>query len=593
MNLYILLGLASAIFYLLRRYFLWYIPDCGASLSDVNFDGISHSQKYGKVYRMSGVTTKFPEPVVVIADLEIAKLFYRDHLQHRRDRDFSLNPTIECMLGDAIGTKSGKDWTKHHRAMKFMLTPSFLEYWRPSIQEIIHDHLTNLFLEDLTKPLNTNSYDLVLRIMTRVLYGNLTLIQQIELDTIASYHLNLLSKKWNSKQTLKAFQVRWNTFNTDVMANTQDPNTGLYYLQKSECTHQEILSNLDELLLFNIDVMYTAMSALAVNYGRYGHLLKPELLNKFVNESARCDPSLYLSFPERTATASMIGDYFVPENTLVVIDACSINSASFTLTHNTEFHRFGLGPRKCLGRKFADAILEEYLRQLSSRATLTVAPCYKKEKTEGLCFFTPYTEYPPIYVKEYSAAVLIGLSLGNSFYNSENIPRLLQQWQYKTHRIITFVPAEPSIHTYMAKNPNGNRVAVAKKCRQYATHIHKIVEKCNQKNVENCKWLDLIALNPTVYDTSMTKIFALYQQHTEFRRRIDELTLGVIGMTGDLAEGVKFILKELAFIVVAPEILGEESVIYSYHRDFPIVADLVEGRLGYPRVWNVYSQIVD
>jgi tRNA-dependent cyclodipeptide synthase len=91
----------------------------------------------------------------------------------------------------------------------------------------------------------------------------------------------------------------------------------------------------------------------------------------------------------------------------------------------------------------------------------------------------------------------------------------------------------------------------------------------------------------------MTKIFALYQQHTEFRRRIDELTLGVIGMTGDLAEGVKFILKELAFIVVAPEILGEESVIYSYHRDFPIVADLVEGRLGYPRVWNVYSQIVD
>ena len=62
-----------------------------------------------------------------------------------------------------------------------------------------------------------------------------------------------------------------------------------------------------------------------------------------------------------------------------------------------------------------------------------------------------------------------------------------------------------------------------------------------------------------------------------FRDEVRRATRAVIGEEGDLEEGVKYLLAELAFLDQTPAILGVPSLAYVYHRDWPVFRKFAQG----------------
>src|SRR5437868_7066501 len=210
-----------------------------------------------------------------------------------------------------------------------------------------------------------------------------------------------------------------------------------------------------------------------------------------------------------------------------------------------------------------------------------------------MCFFTPYLEFPTISVT-YRSTVLCGISLGNSFYNAVNIGRIFSYWDERTHHLVTFIPDGPSFHTYKAKNKTSLDIHIIKKCKRDSTVLHRIArdQAVNKKfQFENAMWEDLINKNPELYAGSLELIVNEYNKGGVLTEEVNNVTIKVV-KDGDVHEGAKFLLKELAMIRIAPELLQVESVIYSYHLDFPIVEKMLLGQLEIPPIYNVFVQTV-
>ncbi len=341
-------------------------------------------------------------------------------------------------------------------------------------------------------------------------------------------------------------------------------------------------------------------------------LSKCDAVTFLIQESARSHPSLHLTFPEKTPQDSYIGSYLIPSGTIVLIDADTINNRfdnadylspeRFNSITKKMIHRFGLGQRACLGQKFADLILQQCLFNIVRRVILVNPHEMIGMKTSGSCFFTPYLKFPTVSVT-YRSVVLCGLSLGNSYYNEKNINNIFTKWSGNTPKLVTFIPDDPSFHTYMAKL--GNNLSetersskannINKKCRNDSAVLMKRAEGCSKgKDFKfiNARWNDIVNMNKVIYDASLTDILSLYKTSSKFKQAVGDVTLEVISISGNLSEGVMFLLKELAFIVKAPEILDCHSVIYSYHKSFSVVDNVLSGELDYPRVNNVFTRTV-
>ncbi|EKG19768.1 Cytochrome P450 [Macrophomina phaseolina MS6] len=157
---------------------------------------------------------------------------------------------------------------------------------------------------------------------------------------------------------------------------------------------------MDELLFTNIDVTSAVIAFLLLNTAknpsfqsalraeialqkaqnpgnRKDYLLKQDTLLHFAAmESVRMSPALWFSLPERTAQDKLIGGFFVPARTAVVIDWRRLNtSAAIWGADGEEFRperfanlsasqyrygllRFGMGRGRCLGKNIADMMLK-------------------------------------------------------------------------------------------------------------------------------------------------------------------------------------------------------------------------------------------
>ncbi len=60
------------------------------------------------------------------------------------------------------------------------------------------------------------------------------------------------------------------------------------------------------------------------------------------------------------------------------------------------FHQFGLGPRRCLGYRFAESFIKTLLVQVVQRCSLHVPPGQEKPvvQEEGIPFFAPFIKFP-------------------------------------------------------------------------------------------------------------------------------------------------------------------------------------------------------
>lgn len=190
---------------------------------------------------------------------------------------------------------------------------------------------------------------------------------------------------------------------------------------------------MDEILLLNIDVSYAATSFALSDIARYPAVhdkLKKEIddvlqgqdpatfndldkrlpyMETVLKESSRMHPALALSLPERTVKpVTNIAGYHIPKGTPVCVDTHSLNfnenywdspDEFIPERFNTEnrqvlcsFFRFGMGPRKCLGFRYALAITRVLVVSVLQSYTVRLAHPNDaiKVKSKGMPFFTPY-----------------------------------------------------------------------------------------------------------------------------------------------------------------------------------------------------------
>lgn len=249
-----------------------------------------------------------------------------------------------------------------------------------------------------------------------------------------------------TKANLKArrFNQAWEGFNRFLFKEYEEgrlnSGDGLFFdMMEQLKTHvleideKELFHSVDEILLLNVDVSFAATSFALADLARYADIQDkirqeidkalqgsdpsshPDLEKKLpymeivLKESARMHPALALSLPERTVKeVTDLGGFRIPKGTPVCVDTYSLNfSEQFWKNPETfdperfangtkhvpgSFFRFGMGPRKCLGYRYALAInrvvvasvLQKYKLELAQVGDTTTV------KTSGMTFFTPY-----------------------------------------------------------------------------------------------------------------------------------------------------------------------------------------------------------
>jgi cytochrome P450 len=80
-------------------------------------------------------------------------------------------------------------------------------------------------------------------------------------------------------------------------------------------------------------------------------------------------------------------------------DPYSFNPDRFDSPYDTyAFHQFGLGPRRCLGYRFAESLIKTLVVQVLQHNSLSVAPGQPQPVAQetGLPFFSAFASFPKI-----------------------------------------------------------------------------------------------------------------------------------------------------------------------------------------------------
>lgn len=183
-------------------------------------------------------------------------------------------------------------------------------------------------------------------------------------------------------------------------------------------------------------------------------------------------------------------------------------------------------------------------------------------------------------------AALIWMSAGNSHFKEKVIEELLSFCSEQFSTIFVMAPENPAEHTYKGQ---GYSEAKARRKAQLNANLlmnraKRVQKKLRKHNIILKDWSDHIEKNET-YKVALTALQALYKKSTSFRDDVRSTTKPVIehnlkpNMSLELGvtEAKNYLLKELAFVLVANQIFKVPQLAYVYHRDWPIYRKFIAG----------------
>ncbi|XP_031571880.1 uncharacterized protein LOC116305998 [Actinia tenebrosa] len=190
---------------------------------------------------------------------------------------------------------------------------------------------------------------------------------------------------------------------------------------------------------------------------------------------------------------------------------------------------------------------------------------------------------------ENRSTIVLGISPGNPhYYKTETLERLFSLAESNSDKVLLFMPDKISEHNYKAvgsKNPEKSARVKANRLRNKCKEVMKQMG-CEERKYSYVKWVEEVESCPA-YTKAFQNIKDLCQRNDEFRCDIQESTeAALISMKNgrenasgptdtpaiDLEEGVKYLLKELAFFDVLPKIHRNcEEFVFVYHRPWPVL----------------------
>ncbi len=378
-----------------------------------NFPNISSrikydTEKYGRIY----YAYDGQQQIMLIGSYDAAKQYY-NLTCHDNIRQFDyLGYVFDKLFKKCIGANYGSKWLEMKKPLAAFFTTKSFESQFDVIYGQVVNWMTDTLHNNKQIELNKLNFDkLTIGIISHIVYGKLTEAQLMELYELSKMHekiMQMMSKdlimrtpivyKFLSTPNSKYVDLFWNKwmrFNSWFYGMTNS-NSLFEHMLKYDVYADNILflQTLYEIVLFNADIMTDAFSNLVKNLalnddvrkklylecseikiGGAESLSKCQYLTAVINESARLDPGVTITFPETTTTDIVVDGYTIPASTLVSLDTQMINRdptlwdlpnkfdpERFMGQNSRElmfkFHRFGLDQRKCLGNVYGDLILK-------------------------------------------------------------------------------------------------------------------------------------------------------------------------------------------------------------------------------------------
>lgn len=186
-----------------------------------------------------------------------------------------------------------------------------------------------------------------------------------------------------------------------------------------------------------------------------------------------------------------------------------------------------------------------------------------------------------------SGSIIVGMSLGNSYFSSENITRLFRFLHTLNLQVYIVVMDKPSEHNYLALGYSEDRVAdkIKKKGAEIFRAIDSALKQVDSQgeHFHILNW-DIIREHKD-YQHARLILEQLYLSNELFRNdlrcAVDAyLTPKLKGQSMTEQRHIsadQYLLEELAFLISSREILGAEECAYLYHKEWLIFERLVSG----------------
>lgn len=184
---------------------------------------------------------------------------------------------------------------------------------------------------------------------------------------------------------------------------------------------------------------------------------------------------------------------------------------------------------------------------------------------------------------------LVGISLNNSYFNSDIITQLISVAYTLFKEIKIIIPDTLSTHNYIAL---GDSLKAAEKMvRQKGNNIKnkcvlaiQDITKSALKVPDIIRW-EYIEKSP-FYHNQLKKIHQLYNNNVEFKQDVRKNTRQVIiskicptrNVKQSIDEGIQYILKEFAFLMAAPEIFNCSKVAFIYYKKWELLQNFINGK---------------
>ncbi len=206
-----------------------------------------------------------------------------------------------------------------------------------------------------------------------------------------------------------------------------------------------------------------------------------------------------------------------------------------------------------------------------------------KDGLNGTVFQTGYE------VLKNKGLAIIWMSTGNSYFSPDNIQRIIEFCSERFSVIRILAPFEPAIHTYKSIGYEEKRASRKAKLNsnRLKNHTRKTIEKISNKKIDIkiIDWDADISSNEH-YKKILKAIEKLYSENESFQKNADSTTEQVLknkikpgkDAQESVKTGVRYLFEELAFVLASPLIFQVKQTAYIYHKRWPILENLVNGK---------------
>lgn len=205
---------------------------------------------------------------------------------------------------------------------------------------------------------------------------------------------------------------------------------------------------------------------------------------------------------------------------------------------------------------------------------------------QELCYQTGYR------ILENQGMLILGMSPGNSYFKKQIIHELLTFTATLSPNIKVFIPSKPAEHTYKALGLPIEKAERSARLKSNAIKNHcasAITQLPAPQNIQILDWEAEIE-NSIYYQQQLQHLQNLYSKpdsdgnhlfrgetRTACRQVIQRDIKPGVDMEQAIDEAAHYIIKEFAFILASPKILGINEVAFIYHKPWPQFEKLMAG----------------